>query len=64
MRVIIEVDNKEEFRETLALLGDRDVEVRERAATLRHERLREIFRTYRGCLPEGYRFDRDEAHER
>ncbi len=64
MRVIIEVDNKEELQETLSLLGERPVEVRQRATTLRKERLEQIFRTYRGHLPEGYRFDRDEAHER
>lgn len=63
MRVIIEVDNKEELQETLLLLGDRPVEVRERT-TPRRERLEQIFRTYQGRLPENYRFDRDEAHER
>ena len=63
MRIIIEVDSKEELEETLALLGDRPVTVRERS-TVREDRLREIFRTYRGHLPEDYRFDRNEAHER
>ena len=63
MRVIIEVDNKEELAETLTLLGDRPVEVRERP-TLRQDRLQEIFRKYRGRLPEDYRFDREEAHDR
>ena len=63
MRVIIEVDSQEELAETLAMLGDRPVEVRERP-TVRQERLQEMFRTYRGQPPEGYRFDREEAHER
>jgi hypothetical protein len=60
--VIIEVDNPEELRETLQLLGDRPVEVRKRTATPRQEQLREIFRKYQGHLPEGYRFDQEEAY--
>ncbi len=63
MRIIIEVDNEKELRETLALLGDRPVEVRTQVS-LRRDRLEQIFHRYRGHLPEAYRFDRDEAHER
>jgi hypothetical protein len=64
MRVIIEVDNEDELREALSLLWDRVVEVRERPSISRQDRLRQIFRKYRGRLPEGYRLDRDDAHDR
>lgn len=64
MRVIIEVDSQEELRETLRLLGDRPVEIHERATASRHQALRQIFQKYQGQLPDGYHFDRDEVHER
>ncbi len=63
MRVIIEVNNSEELREALALLGDKPMEVREKRS-LRRARLEQLFERMRGVLPEDYHFDRDELHER
>ena len=64
VRVIIEVDSKEELEETLALLGDRPVTLVEvPAASYRAALLREAVRTYRIKLPKDWNFDRDAAHE-
>lgn len=65
MRVIIEVDSKEELQETLALLGDRPVTVLEApTASRRAALLREAIETYRIELPKDWKFDREEANER
>lgn len=63
MRVIIEVNNSEELREALALLGDKPMEVREKRS-LRRARLEQLFKRMSGVLPQDYHFDRDELHER
>lgn len=63
MRIIIEVDTKEELSEMLALLGDRPITIQKQIPS-RQERLAAIFDTYKGRLPKDYRFNRDEAHER
>lgn len=67
MRVIIEVDNEQELKETLALLGERNVVVIEtpgEAAIKREVLLREVAGKYHGKLPENWKFNRDEAHGR
>ena len=65
MRVIIEVDSKEELLETLLLLGDRPLTIVEApGASRRATLLREAVHKYRIKLPKDWKFDRDEAHER
>ncbi|GIV57636.1 MAG: hypothetical protein KatS3mg042_0549 [Rhodothermaceae bacterium] len=65
VRIIIEVDSKEELADTLALLGDRPVTVQEvMPASDRAALLGEALRKYRIRLARGWTFDRDEAQER
>lgn len=63
VRLIIEVDTKDELAEMLALLGDRPITIQEHLPS-REERLAAIFAKYKGRLPKDYHFNRDEAHER
>lgn len=63
MRVIIEVDSAEELQEILPFLENKTVELRQPMLS-RQERLERIFDRYQGHLPEDYRFNRDEAHDR
>ena len=64
MRVIIEVDSKEELAEALSVLGNRSVKVVSLSPEDRAARLQEVIQKYRINLPEDWTFDRDEAHQR
>jgi len=65
MRVIIEVDDEEELRQTLALLGNTNSIIVEKPPTSsRMAKLLDSLRKYQIKLPEDWKFNRDEAHER
>ena len=67
MRVIIEIENEDDLTRLTEILRDAQVTViREpaRPAPDRRAVLQRLFSTYRVDLPDGFAFDRDEAHER
>ncbi len=70
MRLIIEIDTQADLEQVAALLGsevlkDKPIEVRRPPTRAERQAiLLEIFGKYRAKLPKGWKFDRDQAHER
>jgi hypothetical protein len=65
MRVIIEVDDEQELRETLALLGNRNpIIVEKPPIETRATQLLDALRKYQIKLPVDWKFNRDELYDR
>ena len=64
MRITIDIDTPEEMKEISAFLEKKRHPEHSSNFEERRKRLEKLFSEIKGHLPENYKFDREEAHER